>query len=522
MKLLELASRFDAAWSALRGRTPDVRGAYAGALFTRLNADWITSPLPSDRELITDLRTLRTRSRDLGRNNPFGVRFLELVQENVVGPVGIDSQPVLLGPDGERDRTMNRLLHDAWLRWTDSVSLDERFAMPDFCQLGASNVAQDGELFVRMHVGRQYRHGLALQFVDADLCDEAYNMPRDRQRGRNEIRLSVEVDERARRVGYHFYEDPYVYGERGGQRYFVPADEILHVGRARRVNQTRYVPWFAPVMDAMRMLDGLVEAELVASRAAAAKMGWLVNKESRQLGEKRADGTRTPVPMEATPGSIAVAPTGYEFQPWDPQHPTTAFASFHASMIRRIAAGLCISYTHLANDPGDANYSSARTALQMEQRFWRKIQQVWVRQFMQPVFDAWLRTAMLTGDVQLPYGVTYEKARRVKWEVPGWEWIDPLNDVQAAKLAIESNLDSEQRVAALRGLDYEEDVIAPRREAKRMIEAAGLTPVPPTGGAPPNADTPPARTNAGSADSGPGAPPAPSRNGSDSRLPAGA
>lgn len=516
--LSEYVRRFESAFDALRGRT-ETRGAYAGALSNRLNADWIAAALPSDQELITDLRTLRTRSRDLGRNNPFGVRFLELIQENVIGPTGIDPQPMVLDDGGQPFRALNRVLHDRWLDFAEHAAIDGSH-LTDWCLVSASCLGQDGEIFTRLVRGREFRHGLAVQSIDPDLVDEAFNLQRDRYRGTNEVRLSVEVDERGRRVAYRVYEEPGVWGSRGSNPYWVPAEDILHVGRARRVNQTRYVPWFHPVMDAMRMLDGLVEAELVASRTAAAKMGWLVNKNGgAQIGEKRADGTRAPVPMDAQPGSIATAPVGWEFQGWDPQHPTTAFATFHAAMIRRIAAGLAISYTSLANDPGDANYSSSRSALQMEQRFWRKIQQLWVRRFMQPLYDEWLRMAVLTGELSLGR-LDFARARRVKWEVPGWDWIDPKADVESAILAIDNRLDSRQRIAGLRGLDWEDDIVTPQQEERRMLEAAGLTTPAAGGGAPPNADTPPDRTNDRSADPARSAAPAPSRNGAAAREPA--
>lgn len=521
--LSEYVRRFEEATRALRGRPTqaeqsllELRGAYAGALVTRLNADWVVAALPSDQELVTDLKMLRTRARDLGRNNPFGVRFLELIQENVIGPNGIDAQPIVTDEGGEPFKPLNRLLHEKWLDFAEHAAADGRLHLTDFCQVAVASLGQDGEIFTRFVRGAEFPYGLALQAIDPDLVDESYNLPRDRVRGTNEVRLSVEVDERGRRVAYRVYEEPPVWGSRGTNPRWLPAADVLHVGRARRVNQTRFVPWFHPVMDAMRMLDGLVEAELVASRTAAAKMLVVVNKNGGTTGMKRPDGSREAIPMEAQPGSIPILPAGWETQSWDPQHPTTAFATFHASMIRRIAAGLGVSYTSLANDPGDANYSSSRSALQMEQRFWRKIQQLVVRQLMQRIYDEWLRMSVLTGELSLQR-LDFAQLRRVKWEVPGWDWIDPKSDVEAAVLAIENHLDSPQRLVGLRGLDFEEDVVAPLKEARQVLEAAGLNAPAAGGGAPPNADTPPDRTNDRSATSGRSAAPAPSRNGAEKR-----
>jgi lambda family phage portal protein len=475
VRLSELVSRAETAIDVLRGR--QTRSAYNGAIFNRLNSDWIVSPLPTDHELITDLRVLRTRCRDLGRNNPIAVRYLSLLEENVIGPFGIGM------------RSPNRSLVDAWKDFCESPTRDGRYSMVEYCHQLMNAEATDGEIFSRIHIGRQYKYGLALESIDPDLVDENYNIPRDDYQGSNEIRLSVEIDQSARPVGYYCYDEPYFFGMSGRMRYFVPAAEMIHLGRSRRIHQTRFVPWFHPVMDALRMLDGLVEAELVASRAAAAKMGWLVDKTGGStLGEKNPDGTRKAVPMEATPGSIAVAPPGFEFQGWDPQHPTTQFGEFHNAIVRRIASGLGVSYTSLANDPGDANYASSRTSLQIEQRFWRKIQQFWIRGFMQRVFDEFLKTAPLTGNLDLGYNADLTRVRKVKWEPPGFDWPDPKDDVAASVMAINNHLDSPQRIAAGRGLDFEDDIIQPLKEAMQLAEQAGLPPIVIIG-APPVADT---------------------------------
>lgn len=520
-------SRFDIA----RTRQMEMRAAYTGALFNRLNSDWIVMPLQSDQELITDLKLLRTRTRDLGRNNPFAVKFMQMLEDNVIGPTGIGMRAQLPDGQGGLATTQNRKLMDAWAFFSDSVTTDGRSSLVDYCQMAVQSLAQDGEIFAEKRIGRQYEYGLAINTVDPDLVDELYNVARNEWNSSNEVRLSIEVDNEMRRVAYHCYREPSVYGQLSRQRYAIPADAMIHLGRARRINQTRYVPWFHPVMGAMKELDGLGEAELVASRLAASKMGWIQMDESAgpMPGEINSTGSRTPIPMEATPGSISIMPKGYSFQGWDPQHPTTAFASFHAAIIRKIAAGLGVSYTSLANDPGDANYSSSRTALQMEQRFWRKLQQFFVRKFMVDLFREFLRTAPLTGNLDLGFGMSDPKKVLpfIAWETPGWEWIDPKNDVEAAVLAIQNNLDSPQRVVGARGLDFERDIINPKKEAQRLISEAGLDPAPtaaPGVGSPANGDTQTDPKGAVSADSAKDAPPvAPSRNGTakpKSRIPA--
>ena len=51
--------------------------------------------------------------------------------------------------------------------------------------------------------------------------------------------------------------------------------------------------------------------------------------------------------LDAEPGSITQLKPGTEIQPWNPDHPMTAFADFHASVLRSVASGLGISWCDL-------------------------------------------------------------------------------------------------------------------------------------------------------------------------------
>jgi capsid protein len=62
------------------------------------------------------------------------------------------------------------------------------------------------------------------------------------------------------------------------ERVPVDAAEIIHKFIQYRPGQTRGVTLFAPILLDLKMLDGYQQAELVATRMAAAKMGFLVQK----------------------------------------------------------------------------------------------------------------------------------------------------------------------------------------------------------------------------------------------------
>jgi capsid protein len=95
--------------------------------------------------------------------------------------------------------------------------------------------------------------------------------------GENEVRLGIEVNKWGRPVAY--WVNPGHPSDFGGSllREPIPADQIVHLFDPYRVNQTRGLTWFHAGMMSLKMLNGYMEAEIVAARVGAAKMAFLVN-----------------------------------------------------------------------------------------------------------------------------------------------------------------------------------------------------------------------------------------------------
>ncbi|HOW83982.1 MAG TPA: phage portal protein, partial [Spirochaetota bacterium] len=98
--------------------------------------------------------------------------------------------------------SLNAAIEAAWIAWANApVTVDGKLTLRRLEKLIIKTVACDGEAFVRLWRGFEGNaHGLALQPIDADLLDEAFNRPR--RASENEIRMGVEVDAIGRPVGY--------------------------------------------------------------------------------------------------------------------------------------------------------------------------------------------------------------------------------------------------------------------------------------------------------------------------------
>ena len=335
------------------------------------------------------------------------------------------------------------------------------------CNLILKSIAVDGEVFVRQVRGFKNKYRFALQLIDADQVDHLFS--RAPSQGDNEIRMGIEVDEWGRPVAYHVNEKHP--SDLGGSllRTRIPADQILHLYDPDRVNQTRGITWFHPCMIELRMLGGYVEAELVAARTGAAKMGFLTTTDASSFVEPNPDAKYK---IDAQPGVIEQLPPGVDFKTWNPDHPATAFPMFVKAMLRFVASSLGVSYNALASDLEGVNYSSMRSGMLIERDQWRMIQSMLKEDLCQPIFESWISLALLAGELVLD---SRDPSRFIegKWEPRGWMWVDPLKDVQSAILGIGAGLTSRDAVIAEQGGDVDA-VFEQLKEEKDLADEYGL------------------------------------------------
>jgi lambda family phage portal protein len=435
---------------------PRLRSSYyAGAQQNRLHGDWTLSQLSADQVLQYEIGTLRNRARELVISNATAARISTLFSDNVIGKDGILFQSRVRSSRGEYNERVNLAIEDAWYEWCEAkyCSVDGRRSWCETERLIAENEPVDGEVLLRLVRGFDNKFGFAVDVLDPDQLDETFNQ--DPGNGRAEIRMGVEVDAWGRPTFYHLWEHhPTEFRKRVRRR--VPASEIIHLYVQRRPKQTRGVSWYAPVIVDLKMHGGYREAELVAAVTASAKMGFL-----QQTGEepappmKPADSTADHIRMDADPGVIEQLPWGYTFKEWDPQHPSTAFAEFDKAILRTIATRFGLSAISVSGDLSDTSYGSGRIGLLSEQSMFATLQQRFIERVSSPVQAAWLEMAMLSGAVSLP-SLDHEQYRACSWHPRPFPWIDPEADIASAESELAIGIETHSRLAAKKGLDYEE------------------------------------------------------------------
>jgi lambda family phage portal protein len=448
------------------------RSVFKGAELSRLWFDWIASPISADQEIYNDFLRLRARAREMRRNHPLIKAYLRLLENNVVGPDGMRLQARVRNADGKLNKRLNAAIQEAWDDWSDMVTVDCTMGLTDVQHHLLRALAVDGEICVRRvrsYADNPYRY--ALQVVDPDLLDHQFFRGPGTGAGQNEIRLGVEINEWGRPVAYWFWDrhPTDLINISARKRIRVPADELTHLYIADRVNQSRGVTWLNSIMMPSKMLDGYVEAEVVAARIGASKMGFVQTKDGADFVPPEDDEK---LDIEATPGSFEQLPPGTEFKEWNPEHPSTAFPNFLKSLLRWIASGLGASYNLLANDLEGVNYSSIRAGLLMDRDEWRKLQRWWARRFLKPLYAEWLQFAVLSNQLTLDTR-DWKLFLRVKFVPRGWDWVDPLKDTNAAIAEVDNGLNSRTRICAEQGLDFE-DVAEELAAEQEIIDELGL------------------------------------------------
>jgi len=481
---------FDAALASLglaRMPSQSARRSYAGAVQGRLTNDWMTSVTTADAEVRGGIKLLRARCRDLERNNDYVRRYLKLLVNNVLGADGIGLQMKIResrlrkGVVVESYDTMaNAMIEEAWWQWgrASTCTVGRTLTWPDLQRLVLTSVARDGGILLRKHYPSGNAYRFALEPVEIDHLDTDYTA---RLPDGGQVRLGVEYDSAGIVVAYHILRnhpgDAYQQSGTGRWRDRLPASDLLHIYWPERVGQSTGTPWLVSTITRLKHLSAYEEAEVVAARLGASKMGFL---EQGPTGAPQYSGEDAPGGqkyMEVEPGSIEQLPHGWTFKGFDPNHPNAAFGEFVKSTLRGISAGLAVSYNSLANDLESVNYSSIRAGLLEEREEWKSIQGWFVSWFVAPVFEEWLRMALVAGKIrnvqrQLTVGMM-DHINKPEWKPRRWSWVDPLHDMQAQVLAVEKGFTSRRAVIAEAGGDIEE-IFSDQAADKALADQHGL------------------------------------------------
>ncbi|MDH3664077.1 MAG: phage portal protein, partial [Alphaproteobacteria bacterium] len=337
----------------------------------------------------------RSRARQLVRSNPYASNAAASFTAHLVG-CGIKPSSLI------DDAALKEQIQQLWLAWTDEADADGLTDFYGLQAMAARAMFEAGECFFRF---RPRRPGdgltvpLQLQMLSAEHLplSKCETLPNG-----HEIIFGIEFDRIGRRVAYHFHRTHPGDVRQGGAGDLarVPADQVCHLFHPIAEGQIRGLPWVAPAMVKLWLLDQYDDAELDRKKVAAMFAGFVTRPGPDDvMGEdaaaKDADGAAL---LGLQPGTMQLLLPGEDIKFSDPADVGGSYEAFQYRTLLACCAAMGVPYTNVTGDLRQANYSSLREG---KLEFRRRIEQVQhgtlVFQLCRPVWNRWLRDAVLAG-----------------------------------------------------------------------------------------------------------------------------
>jgi lambda family phage portal protein len=254
-----------------------------------------------------------------------------------------------------------------------------------------------------------------------------------------------------------------------------------------RPGQVRGEPWLSRALIRLYDYDQYTDADLAGKKIAALFAGFITeldpadpampNQTQALPGE--ADYLPPPQPgisfSGLEPGTMQKLRPGEDIKFATPPGAGSGFKEFNTACLREIAAAIGVTYEQLTGDLTGVNYSSIRAGLLTFRRRIEQLQHaVIVFQLCRPVWEEWLKTAVLANQIKArKFNNERDQYIDVKWITQGWQWVDPQKELDAAKESVRCGFTSVTQVISERGYDVE-DTFADIAREQALADKLGL------------------------------------------------
>ncbi|MEX3008997.1 phage portal protein [Hoeflea sp. TYP-13] len=470
----------------LRARTQlqALRGGYAGGKRGR-KATHNHNPDggSADADTLPDLPTLRSRSRDLARNVPVATGAIATNKTHVIGS-GLKAKSAC-------DYDALEISEDAARAWNKQADREFELACKSIDFAGRMNFGplqammfgselESGDVFgirrYRKRPGQIY--GTKVQVIEADrVCNPHYRADTDTLAG------GVEFDKDGVPVAIHvanrhpgdLYRRPTEW-RRIPMRYNDGRRIVIHLASFDRPDQSRGVPYFAPVIEALKSFGDYQDAEVRAAvitamftvfvtSAAGDDAGPLGASEESSVGSDEEK-------LELGSGAIVGLNHDEDIKFADPNRPNKNFDTFAKAFLRLVGVALELPFELLVKH-FTSSYSASRAALEMAYHTFRKRRERFADDFCQEL-RAWvIEEAILTGRLEadgfFDDPVIRDAWLRAEWTGPVRITLDPDKDSKADERDVKNLFKTRQQVMTERtGGEFDVKADQAARENERM------------------------------------------------------
>jgi lambda family phage portal protein len=451
---------------------------FKAAQVSRLTNDWASTSAQIDQDLRSGNKVLRSRAKDLVKNNDYAKAIITQFENNVIGPHGIKLQVRAKNENGTYDKFANDLIERKWKQWcrAEYCTMSGTLNFNELLTQLYSTLIREGEFIVRKVITTTKANpfGFSLEVIDPIDLDDDYT---EELKNGNFVIMGVELNQWRKPVAYHFKKSSLrdsvagYYYTYGSERYRVPADQIIHVYKKEFVKQTRGYTHFAQSLLRLKMIEGYEDASLTKARASAGVMGFFeqpVPEGQKYQGDTTDEDNNQVLNMQ--PGTMINLGYGQKFTGFDPDFPHEQFDPFIKANLRAVCAAFGIDPGLTFKDIIGATYSSLKAGRSDAHDTYVKEQNRLIERTCLPVFESWLERGLMGGAIALPI-TKFDKFNAPHFIGRKWKLLEPVKEVKADKMRKEEGWVSDTEIISESGRDPEDvfNQIAADKELKKNL-----------------------------------------------------
>jgi lambda family phage portal protein len=436
-------------------RTLEEQRHYDAGGYDRLNAGWVAYNQSAEQTDRYNRETVRARARDLERNSDMANSVIGAYKRNIVG-LGVTLQA------GTPSEKLNREIEDAWKKWCRRKNCDvtETQSFSQMTRMAVERKKVDGGILFQ----KCYLSGglvpFRLQALEVDELDTTAMAPHNK---RNRVVGGIEYNEYNRPMGY-WIKQYSIDGFTTVEPRYVPAKDMIFIYTKRRPSQIREMSDLCPTITRIRDTNEYMTAISVKERIMAC-LSVFIKKTipTTGIGRGTTAGAEPRMSYEGktlSPGMIKELNAGDDIEVVNPTGQATDAASYVKQQQRLIGAGQGLSYEATSRDMSQSNYSSARQGIIEDEQTYVEDTELF-NEFRDEVYESFVISGVLCGLFNIPD--FWEPDKKEKYLAHTWvqapkRWIDPLKEVQAMKIAVQSGQKTFQQAAAENGRDWKDTI----------------------------------------------------------------
>ncbi|WP_321367948.1 phage portal protein [uncultured Desulfuromusa sp.] len=482
-------------------------GGYIGADKGRRSLmNWITGGGSADADTLSDLPALREHSRDLIRNTPMAAGAVSTIVTSVVGSgltlqCAIDRE--LLNLTDEQADAWESATEREFNHWALNCDLRRTLNFYDMQELAFRQMLENGDVFTVLSYKKRPGdlYGLKLSMVEADrVCNENDALDTDKCSGGIQ-RDDDGAPEYCHILKHHPGNSTYqakewdkipFFGAETGRR------NVIHFYNMLRPDQSRGVPLLAPVVEPLKQLSKLTEAELMAA-VISSLFTVFIKTENGQgipglsgapapgpirpgapaLTKQAPDKDKQPIAMGS--GLIVDLAEGESIETANPNRPNGAFEPFFLAIVKEVSVGIEMPY-EIVLKVFNKSYSASRGAINEAWRMYLKRRAKLSRGYCDLVYFSWLDEAVASGRRPAPGYFANPLIRQAylgaRWHGPGKGQINELVEAKAVRERTDIGLTSmTEEKAGYDGGDALATHQQRRKEVQRRVDDGLQEPV---------------------------------------------